>query len=236
MKSLEILSYNIEFGKKLDDVTAWITQEKLLPDVFCFQEFPEDRISFFEKFLSQKGYAYTYARGIMLRGVQIGELTAHKKGLRLLESKQLSLGNHLWERRYKDAKGQRSALVTAYRYEDTVFTVANIHLSMLSPHSMRYKQLQIVISELERFSENALIIGDFNYTSLLGVSRLFKFMTKYGFTCVGERLITHRIFKHIPQQLDYLFQKGFVPKHITVLKVPHSDHLPLYVKLAVQNA
>jgi endonuclease/exonuclease/phosphatase (EEP) superfamily protein YafD len=234
MKPLEILSYNIEFGKKFDDVVNWIARELLDPDIFCFQEFPEAKIPFFEKFLQERGYAFAYTPGIILRGIKIGELTAYKQTrLRFLESKDIALGNHLWERRHNAIKGQRSGLLTAYRYNEALFAVANVHLSVFSPHSMRYKQLRMVIEELERFSENALIIGDFNYTSLLGVKRLFRFMGEYDFVCVGERMITHKIFKRIPQQLDYVFQKGFAPQEISVLTVPHSDHLPLYMKLAV---
>jgi endonuclease/exonuclease/phosphatase (EEP) superfamily protein YafD len=58
-------------------------------------------------------------------------------------------------------------------------------------------------------------------------------MDEYGLSCVGERLITHKLFRHIPQQLDYVFQKGMHPKEIAVHKVAHSDHFPLAVTLTV---
>lgn len=234
MKPLELLSYNIEFGKKFDDVITWITSAQLSPDVFCFQEFPETKIPFFKNFLSERGYHYAYTPAIALRGIQLGELTAHKTAaLELRTSKGLMLGRYVWERGRRMIDGERSSLLTAYSYQNADFAIANVHLSNLSPHSMRFKQLAMVIGELKQLSENALIMGDFNYTSLFGVKRLIKFMQSYGYTCVGERMITHRLYNHIPQQLDYVFQKGFTPQGIEVLKVPHSDHLPLSMKLTM---
>lgn len=232
---LEIISYNIEVGKKLDDVVAWIAQTELYPEVFCFQEFPERRLSEFTSFMQKRGYELIYTPGVIIGKMQVGEVTAYKLSqIKLVKYKALALGNYFWERRHKRLRGERSALLTLFHYHGTLVAVANIHLSVLSPHSMRYKQLRIVLEELQQLSENTLIIGDFNYTSLLGVKRLFKFMDAYGLTCVGERMITHKIFKHIPQQLDYVFQKGLLPKEIAVHKVPHSDHFPLSVTLALQ--
>lgn len=233
MKSFETISYNIQFGKKFADVIGWIEQAELYPEVFCFQEFPEEKLSFFETFLAKRGYEFVYTPSIIIRGVKMGELTAHKRSdLELLGHKELLLGRYLWEKSHRAVKGQRSALLTSYRYKDEYFSVGNVHLSNFSPHSMRYKQLRKVIEELRFFSEDSLIIGDFNYTSLFGVKRLFKFMDTFGFSCIDKRLITHKIFNHIPQQLDYIFYKGFNPQEIAVHKVPHSDHLPLAVKLA----
>lgn len=234
MKELDILSYNIEFGKKFDDVVLWIEESELAPDIFCFQEFPEERVPFFKQFLHKRGYAYVYAPATTLFGVQVGQLTAYKKKrLALVNSITLDLGNHAWERRHKNVQGNRKALITFFKTNRKVFSVANVHLTVVSPHAMRYKQLQIVMEALHDDPAPVAIMGDFNYTSLFGVTRLFKFMGNYGYTCVGERMITHKIFKHIPQQLDYVFQKGFVPQEISVLKVPHSDHLPLLMKLSL---
>lgn len=237
MKPLEILSYNIEFGRKFDDVVAWIEQEQMSPDIFCFQEFPEKRLSSFKDFLQKRGYEFAYTPAIELNGIDLGELTAHKTDtLELLAHKGMELGKYFWEKSRRRVKGERSALVTSYRYYDQFISLANVHLSNFSPHSMRYRQLDMVIKELKLHSDNAIIVGDFNYSSLFGVKRLFAFMDKYDYTIVGKRMITHRIFKHIPQQLDYVFQKGFIPQEINVLKVPHSDHLPLHMKLSLQNS
>lgn len=235
MKTLEVLSYNIEFGRKFEDVVDWIRTAELSPDIFCFQEFPQERIPFFESFLYERGYGFVFTPSITLRGIPLGELTAHKLSqFRLVGHKELELGIYAWEKQRRVVKGQRSALITAYRYgEDAFFSVGNVHLSNFSPNAMRYKQLQMVIEEMRQFCEDGVIVGDFNYTSLLGVRKLFEFMDTFGFTCVGERMITHKLFKRIPQQLDYVFQKGLVPENIAVLKVPHSDHLPISVKFTL---
>ncbi len=237
LNQLEIISYNIEVGKKLDDVVSWITQADLHPDVFCFQEFPEKRLAYFEAFLQMRGYQYVYTPGVIIGKSQVGELTAYKKSkLQLVEHKELPLGNYFLERRYKKLRGQRSALLTSYKYRDSIFAVANIHLSVFSPHSMRYKQLSLVLESLGQLAEKSLVIGDFNYTSLFGVKKLFAFMETYGFSCAGERMITHKIFRRIPQQLDYVFHKNLFPNEVTVHKVPHSDHLPVSVLLKVKSA
>lgn len=237
MKPLEILSYNIEFGRKFDDVVAWIESENLSPDIFCFQEFPEARIPFFKEFLQKRGYDYAFTPAIELNGIDLGELTAHKSStLDLKAQKGMELGKYFWEKSRRRVKGERSALVTSYQYEGQYVALANVHLSNFSPHSMRYRQLDMVIKELQQHSEDAIIVGDFNYSSLFGVKRLFNFMSKYDYTIVGKRMITHKIFKRIPQQLDYVFQKGFIPEEINVLKVPHSDHLPLHMKLSLNTS
>lgn len=231
---LTILSYNIEYGKQYDQIVLWLKQDKVSPDIFCFQEFPEDKVADFKAFLREKGFSSTYISGQKIHDTQIGLLTAHRrKKLQLQSHKIVHLGNHAWERKLSFIKGDRVGLITNYRFNKTIFSLANIHLTVAGPNSMRYAQLKLITDALPK-DQASLIVGDYNHSSLFGVRNLHAYMKQFGYSTDEIRLVTHKIFGVLPQQLDYLFTKQLLITDLRALKVPYSDHFPLVAKLTIK--
>lgn len=225
---MEILSYNIHFGKKLEKTIDWIKKLSPQPDIICLQEFPLEKLNIIKKSFYKFGFNFSPS---MIKSKKIyGELTAHKKSLiRIMESLPVSLGMNRMERKICRLKGERSALVTKFMYKDQKITITNVQLTMLGLHHTRRKQIYRIIQNLPD-KESSLIVGDYNYSNLTGNKSLKKFMKKNSFQLVGTHITTHHLFK-IPQQLDYVFVKNCSVNSLRVEKIKFSDHLPIIFSL-----
>lgn len=230
---IELISYNIHFGKTLGKIVSWIKKAERKPDIVCFQEFPETKLEEFKKTLEEISYSFVFAPSFSKKKITYGELTAfNTKMLKLKRSKIIELGESKLERAIYRHKSHKSSLITEFEQEGKTFAVANVHLVILALHGSRKKQLAATIDEIKK-SMPSLIVGDYNYSKVFGRKRgLLKFMHDYGYTMAGERAITHRIWK-IPQQIDYAFYKGLKLREAKVGRVKYSDHYPILVKFEV---
>ena len=109
--------------------------------------------------------------------------------------------------------------------------VANIHLLWFASHKRRREQLGAVIEAMDD-QKPAIIVGDFNYTSMIRGGGLAKFLGQEGFQPAGGRLITHRLFG-IGQQVDYIFQRNCTILEVRVEDIDLSDHAPIFVRFEV---
>ncbi len=231
---LKVLSYNIEWGKKLPQLSEWMMSLKEQPDIICFQEMPQKKISTLNKILDENGYAYKYAPSYTKGGNTYGELTAYKKGELILDfSKVVELGSSIVAKLISRHNSRYTSLLTVFKYKKKNFIIINLHLLPHGLNSRRRKQLGMAIEALafvRYVNMPSIIVGDYNYSSLTGQGGLIKFMGTHGFKMGGEKINTHRKWR-ISHQLDYVFYRNCSISNLDTDKVRFSDHYPFSFKL-----
>lgn len=238
---ISLLIYNIEMGRQLPKILQWIESLGQLPEIICFQEFPEVQIESFIKSFDHGNYQHQYAPSFQKRHHTYGQLTLYpvswvnqKQMISLKKSFLIDLGLSTGEKILFRNKGNRSSLITVFTYKRKSFAIANSHLTLLHVNKKRRMQLQIIMEKLEKNLSSSLpqiILGDFNYSSLIRQKKLIQFMEKNQFRN-AYKLKTHRIlfFHH---QLDYVFYKNCTVKDAVVTKLRFSDHYPVQFKLEI---
>lgn len=229
-----VLSYNILFGKQVEKIVVWLASQPGQFDILCFQEFPKEKISLVKKVL--KPYSYAYASNTIYRGKDYGQLTVvMNKKITLVNKKVIWLGSNFFEDKVLRLGGERSSLFTTLRYNRKIFLLANTHLIAYALNSQRREQLVMVVEYIAGDSEEGksvptLVLGDFNYTSLLWRENFFSYMKRNGFTNAHTEK-THRLLFVKYHQLDYIFYKHCKVSRVKILKEKFSDHLPMVFTL-----
>ena len=232
---LKILSYNIEWGKKLEEAGEWIMSLDPKPDILCLQEIPNRRGAFLNELLETNGYAYNFAPSFTKNGVTYGELTAFKKEkMSLILAQVVDLGTNFISKIISRHNSKWRSLISVVRFGKKNFIVVNVHLLPQALNGRRRKQLDIAIEALNILNFLKLptiIVGDYNYSSIIGRGGLIKFMATHGFKIGGKKkIITHKKFR-IPHQLDYVFFRNCKVTNITSERVKFSDHYPIFFNL-----
>jgi phosphoglycolate phosphatase len=228
---LSVISYNIQKGKKLQKIISWLRGLEVLPDIFCFQEFPFDEIKIFLSSVAKKqAYEYKFAIGFVRKGKKYGQLTLVRKGVFTIEDYGVvPLGKSTLENRVTRDKSQRSALDTMISQEKKRFLLVNIHLVCLSLNRSRIKQAKKVLTEIKKINPEGntptIVLGDFNYSTLTRQQQLVKIMQQQGFLNAYKKY-THRLF-YLKHQIDYVFYKNCFVDGVQVVKLPLSDHFQI---------
>lgn len=226
---IKIITYNIAEGKNLPKIYEWIEKNHENVDIICFQEFPEIEIESIDKYDFLKKFKYTFSPGLIKNKVQLGQLTFYrKKDFKLIEEYVLDLGKDELQILYKKLPTKRSALMTTLEFKNKQFILANIHLSAFSFNLNRRRQLKKVIEGVTT-SVPVIMLGDFNYSNLIGRKFFIKYMENLGLKMAGGKMITNKYKKIINQQLDYVFYQGFKLSDIKVKRLSYSDHYPVIV-------
>lgn len=222
---LSVLTYNILLGKKLDQIMEWIASYDQSFDIICFQEFPLSRLDIFLK-LIKNHYDYRFSQNFINKKRTFGELTVfNKKKLKLTYTKTVTLGPSRLERSH--VRGERSSLITKFTYQKKQFLLVNTHLICIALNTTRIRQLEKILavtSEIGTETMPTVLVGDFNYSSLIRQKRLLTFMDEKGFTN-GYKTSTYQLL-FLKYQLDYLFYKHCSVNDIQIPKVKYSDHFP----------
>ncbi|HSA83816.1 MAG TPA: endonuclease/exonuclease/phosphatase family protein [Patescibacteria group bacterium] len=227
---LTVLSYNILFGNRIEEVIGWLVSSQKKYDILCFQEFPRAKMPLVQKMLNP--YVVSYASNVIYQGKDYGQLTVlQNKDSQLIEAVELQLGTNFFEDKVLRLRGQRSSLITKVRYGKKTILLANTHLIAYASNKLRRKQLSMVLEHIERISQETkpsptILLGDFNYSSLLRRQKLFSLIKKYGYTN-AHRENTHRLLFVKHHQLDYIFYRNCNVSDVTLLKESFSDHLPM---------
>jgi len=232
--SLSVLAYNIHFGQKLELISDWILSSTNKFDIICFQEFPLEKKSKFLKTFQDHDYEYEFAPSFIRKGKQHGELTLYKKNdIKIIDSKVIHLGTNLLEKRFYKKNGEKSSLLTLIQYKNKKIILANSHLFSFALNSHRIKQLITILEEIGGISKKntlpTIILGDFNYTSIIRQKRLIDFMKSHKFAN-AYKTHTHKLF-FLGQQLDYVFYNNCSIKKILIDKIKYSDHYPVQFKI-----
>src|SRR5579871_3824756 len=107
---LSVLTYNIRFGKRLDEIMDWVASHKESFDIICFQEFPLAKLDIFLKLIANH-YDYQFSQNFIRKKKTFGELTVfNTEKLQLIDSKTVTLGPSRLER--SKVRGERSSLLT----------------------------------------------------------------------------------------------------------------------------
>ena len=231
----EGLTYNIEYGRKLDEIFAWINGLPQTPSLLCFQEFPQDRIGDIPK-LAKLPYGVRFAPSIKKNGGTWGELTAFDQRLfNLVRTEIVDLGDNDFERKVRGFSAWRTTLITDLESKAGDITVVNAHLTWFAWNSRRLQQLSMVLNHMGN-PENALLVGDFNYPTGndLDPNRLNKFMENNGgFKFAGPNTYTHIAWGIIRHRIDYVFAKGCRIGRVRVPRLGFSDHDPVLFQIDI---
>lgn len=229
---IRIISYNIEYGKRLDEIYDWINSFKTPPDIICFQEFPINELKNINEIKIFEKVGFAFISGLKKKGVAHGQLTMfNSKKFNLINSVEIDLGMDHAEKFYKRFPTRRSALITIFNYKKELLSLTNVHLSAAAFNSRRRDQINKIVD----YSINcgSIITGDFNYTNLLWGDVLIKHMEELNFKLAGEKIITNKYKGILPQQLDYVFFKKLKHKKTEVFDLPFSDHFPVLSEFEV---
>jgi len=238
------LTYNVFLGMHLPALLQWLYTDTELLDFYCFQEFPKHQISDLKMYLDKLGYDFIFAPGFVRYGLTYGELTAFKKSkLKFLNTETISLGgkgeqnivfthNGLKLFRVDKTEIDKSALLTRFQYQNHDFTLVNTHLSTDLHNTRKLKQLAIIRKVLSA-DKKAVILGDFNY--VVGKRRLAKIMEREGFRSGLQNEKTFRFASGVAWQNDYIFYRECKVEGVAIKRVQHSDHYPIFFKLAIRD-
>ncbi|HSW88702.1 MAG TPA: endonuclease/exonuclease/phosphatase family protein [Candidatus Saccharimonadales bacterium] len=230
---LSILTYNIRYGEKLADIMQWLIQRDRAFDIICFQEFPIAEIDTFLGSIKTTTYDYKFSNGFKKKDKQYGQLTLFKrKDIQLLDDTVLSLGSSILER--SKTKGERSSLITRFAYKNKQFLLANTHLVCFALNKKRLVQLEKIIKHFTTVADKdlpILVVGDFNYSSLIRQKKLLDYMEGHGFVNAYKTHTFKLLF--LKYQLDYVFYKNCEVHDVDVLKLHFSDHFPAEFQLVV---
>ncbi len=219
---IRILSYNVHFGKKLDEILLWFTTIPA-PDIVSFQEFPRDRIADIRALLPT--YRAAFAPSLYVRKKIFGILVLWSPALRFRSKKTMNLGVSRVEKAILRTHIPRTALLV--RFSSFVLVVP--HLVSLATNKTRLTQVRQLISAAASTKKPVAIIGDFNIPSLLAKNVLVQFMAAYGYATHNRRHVTYRL----GYQVDYAFGKNLTIDNFSVVRLRLSDHYPVEVGIAL---
>jgi endonuclease/exonuclease/phosphatase family metal-dependent hydrolase len=196
------------------------------------QEFPLAELEAFLHVI-KKTYDYRFSQAFILKEKQYGQLTLfNKKKLQLLDGKTITLGPSIWERTKK--RGERSSLITRFKYGEKEFLLANTHLICRALNNYRLIQLEKIIAYLKKTSDASLpvlLVGDLNYSSLVRQKKLLQFMERHDFINAYKTNTFKVLF--FRYQLDYVFYKNCNITDISVSPLQYSDHFPIEFNLSL---
>ena len=236
---LSVLAYNIHFGQKLKLIQDWIINYESQFDIVCLQEFPLEKNSRFLKIFEANSYSYAFAPSFLRRGKQYGELTLFKNTkIKMLDNDVIKLGTNILERRSYKNNGENSSLLTLLQYQNKKFILANSHLFCFAFNSHRIGQLTKILDRIKDVAKDhstpTIILGDFNYTSIIRQKRLMDFMRSHKLLN-AYKAHTHRLF-FLKQQLDYVFYGNCKISNIAIgKKIKYSDHYPVKVDITFKD-
>jgi endonuclease/exonuclease/phosphatase family metal-dependent hydrolase len=242
-----ILNWNIERGKRLDEIKDQIRQLK--PDLCIFQEVDLGaRRTHGEDVAKELAQAFDMNYVFAPEFQELGQGTAEDPayhGQALLttlpvRSSRMIRFQHqsgFWKPRrllmssvplLQRREGGRVALVAELDNGGKPLVVYNLHLESKGTGQLRLEQLNEVLDDAKRYpSDTAIIIaGDFNsfssHSSLIPRLRQAGFRSAFG----DQRVRTHVLIG----ALDWVFVRGSIEcEHGRVLRVPGSDHFPIAV-------
>ncbi len=226
---IRVLSYNIRYGRKLADIFAWLVPQYKKYDVICLQEYPKSKRYLLARHFDPQ-YQYVCSHGFTTKKDSFEQVT-------LFDSSRLSsdgsttvqLGSNAVEDAVHRSKGQRTALITKLVNGEGGMLLVNTHLAALAGNGKRRKQIQLIVDHLrsiqDRTTKAKVILGDFNYSSLLRQKSLMNLMTANNFES-AYRTSTHKLL-FIKHQLDYAFYHNCAIRNVGVERLSYSDHYPI---------
>lgn len=229
-----VLTYNIQFGNKLPQITQWLNTLLKLPNILCFQEFPEKKIDKILQEIREKKYDSRFVQNLNKKGKMYGQLTLYDKTkLKITNNSFVDLEKTFIEKIFSPNKLNRKALITSFIYKNKPILIINAHLTSIHLNKIRRKQITKIIDSIDGKlnTVSQIFLGDLNYSSLVRQRRLLDLMKKYGFEN-GFSFKTHKLF-FLRHQLDYVFYKNCRVIQPEVVKINYSDHYPIQFSIEI---
>ncbi|HNQ31370.1 MAG TPA: endonuclease/exonuclease/phosphatase family protein [Candidatus Woesebacteria bacterium] len=235
---IRILSYNVRYGRKLSQILAWLQERYMQYDVICLQEYPQDKQKDIRGHFASH-YQHVFSHGFSTKKGSFGQVTLYDTiRLKTHGSRVLTLGKNAIEDIVHGIKGERTALITKLKNGEGSLSLINTHLACLAGNGARRKQLKMILDELKHDKAHAasgqVVVGDFNYTSLLRQRSLLSFMTDHHFINAYKKS-THRLF-FVKHQLDYAFYRQCAIRNVMVERLKYSDHYPVSFEVHFPHA
>ncbi|MDO8610743.1 MAG: hypothetical protein Q7R95_09430, partial [bacterium] len=151
---LNVLTYNIQFGKKLSQIFEWLSSLKSFPDIICLQEFPLNKQREFMKMNCLKLYESVCVESMKKKNDSFGQITIYNKNiLNLTKHSDVSLGTTKIEKILSHQHKGRNVLITSFKYKNKVFDVINTHLTAIHLNKTRRKQIHVIMNSINSKSE-----------------------------------------------------------------------------------
>jgi len=203
---------------------------------------PETELDELKNYFENRNYKSSYAPGFTWRGITYGELTVFNANILTLKSANIIALGGTGERnlvfireslkfdvRVAKITIDKTALATSFQYRDQQFTLVNTHLCSDVHNRRKLTQLQVVLHAVGK-DKPTIILGDFNYPMGSGLEKL---MRGNGFVSALDRQNTFRFGPGVYWQNDYIFRRNCVVEETEVKKIHHSDHYPVFFKVAL---
>jgi endonuclease/exonuclease/phosphatase family metal-dependent hydrolase len=253
LKSIRIMTWNIDHGSRLDGIAAAMRGHPA--DLCLLQE-----VDWNTERTARQDVAVDLARRLALNGAYaiefeelsqehgepafIGQATLTR--LPIVHSRVLRFDRQstFWKPRswipsdmplMQRRLGNRVALVTEIQFAGQLLVVYNAHLESRSAGFIQREQLDEIIEDLRRYPGTTAVIlgGDLNTKYL--PSFFLRRLESQGFhSALGEHIErTHKI----AMSLDWIFAKGPVSLHAGVVRrdITDSDHYPVYAVMTRTN-
>lgn len=247
--NLKIATYNIEFGRRINQVTDNI--QKLASDgvnLFCLQEVRESVQKPLLKIILKKlgsgwlsdSFIGTGSRDLGLATVWYSDVIQLKKSDKLLLPKLNKYSFHELVARkltlnFVKTTPQRAALINTFHFQGQLIRICNLHLDCAGGFTHKAKQLDHITNYLKSLPQIDRVIacGDFN---TIGPAVFTGWQEQKIRTLLGDNFINVHpqalsTQKKLFQRLDYIFVNGIEIKRARVEKMKGSDHFPLSAHL-----
>jgi len=210
---LRVLSYNIQFGRKWKILFPWLAKQKNV-DVFCLQEFPENKIDEFQNMFPHYQFVFTPSLRVLKKTYGVLTLTR----LKCTKKIHIAIGK------------TNTVYATEFVYRHQHVLLVNLHLTFFSTNKQRYAQIKKILDSVISHRIPTVLIGDFNIPSFVVNNKLIAYMRDRKFETFEKRMVTHRLTR---VQLDYAFVKNGEIKNIAIERVSFSDHYPIKIEVTL---
>lgn len=226
VSALKIITYNIDFGERVDQAIEELTTISALQnsDLLLLQEMDEEGVDQIAQTL-QVNYIY-YPASIHKHGKNFGNAILSPWPIRqphklLLPHYSLTIRQHRIAARAMVDVGNTSVLVYSAHTE-----------TYLSTRQHRRDQTAAIINDIDPAQTHVIVAGDFNTVRKATTLRIDNLAAEQGLTraTVGVGATVHRF----PAIADHIYMRGFsVVGAGRVEETAASDHLPVWAMLSL---
>lgn len=235
-KSYSVISYNIKYGNKLDQIIDYFEKRKNLKneiDFILLQEVMGD-------VKSEENQARRMAKRLNLAYFYVPSTIKKDKN----QNFGVAILSRYPARNFSSFLLPHQGIGESYFKEvlQVNFSLGHQELSLTNTHNhprlfnyQRFDQAEKIFEESERY-HNAIIAGDFNTFSKKNRKDIIERGKNFGFIdAQKDKEWTFKNYVFFKMRLDLMFSKGINIHESAVFRhIKLSDHRPLYMKFSIQ--
>jgi endonuclease/exonuclease/phosphatase (EEP) superfamily protein YafD len=226
---LTAVSYNIDFGVFVEEAIEDMAHMPQ-PDVVMLQEMDEDGTDKIAQAM-KLDYIY-YPASVHRHNKNFGNAVLSRWPI--LQTQKLIL-----PRRHPANKQMRIATKAKLDVEGTAVCVYCVHTEVyLTSRQYRRDQIQAITGDILNAGEHVIVGGDFNTVRRTSIRRLVGYFDALGFIRASKGVgPTIKKLRVSPSAADHIFARGMrVIDAGRQKECNGSDHYPIWVQLAFENA